>query len=174
MYLVLCTASQNSLPPTGPCLLQVQCNLLLCTQCAAVASVDAYCPTVFHCRLRRGRNKGHKQDQLLQEIVVPPNQVKMSTTENDSEIIVFDGGGKMSPPIRPADGIQWRSIPVQDLHIDDECSGDNGLSIPRIEGTSPFIRLPCRVSLKIISHVGLPAIHDALCHCEKLRRVALS
>ena len=30
----------------------------------------------------------------------------MSTTEIDTEIIVFDGGGKMSPPIRPPDGAQ--------------------------------------------------------------------
>jgi hypothetical protein len=48
-----------------------------------------------------------------------------------------------------------------------------GLSFPRIDGTSPFICLPRRVSLDIISHVGLPAIYDALHHCEKLRRVAL-
>ena len=174
MYLVLCTASQNSLPPTGPCLLQVQCNLLLCTQCAAVASVDAYCPTVFHHHLCCARNKRRKQDWLLQEIVVPPNQVKTSTTEIDSEIIDFDGGGKMSPPIRLPNGIQWHTIPVQDLHVEDKFSGDIGLSFPRIEGTSPFIHLPRQVSLKIISHVVLPAIYDALGQCEKLRRVALS
>jgi hypothetical protein len=52
--------------------------------------------------------------------------------------------------------------------------GDIGLSFPRIDGTSPFIRLPRQVSLDIISRVGLPAIYDALHHCEKLRRVALS
>ncbi len=80
----------------------------------------------------------------------------------------------MSPAIRPRDGIQWRSIPVQDLHIDDGFSGDIGLSFPRIDGTSPFIQLPHPISLEIISRVGLPAIYDALCHCEKLRRVALS
>jgi hypothetical protein len=40
--------------------------------------------------------------------------------------------------------------------------------------TPPFICLPRQVSLEFISHVGLPAIYDALDHCEKLRRVALS
>jgi hypothetical protein len=33
--------------------------------------------------------------------------------------------------------------------------------------------LPRQVSLEIISHVGLPAIYDALSHCQNLRRVAL-
>ena len=80
----------------------------------------------------------------------------------------------MSTPIRPPHRIQWCSIPVQDLHIEDELCGDIGLSFPRIDGTSPFIRLPRQVSLDIISRVGLPAIYDALHHCEKLRCVALS
>ena len=62
-------------------------------QCAVVASVHAYCLSVFHRRLRRARNKRIKQDWLLQEIVVPPTQVLMSTTEIGSEIIVFDGEG---------------------------------------------------------------------------------
>ena len=79
----------------------------------------------------------------------------------------------MSPPIRPPHGIKWCSIPVRDLHIEDELYGDRGLSFPRIDGTSPFIHLPCQVSLDIISHVGLPAVYDALNYCKKLRRVAL-
>jgi hypothetical protein len=109
-------------------------------------------------------------------MVVPPNQVTFSVAEIDSKVIVVDGGCEMSPPIRPPHGIwcRWRSIPVRDLHIEDELSGDIGISFPRIDGTSPFIRLPCQVSLEIISCVGLPAIYDALSHCEKLRRVALS
>ena len=130
------------------------------TQCAAVANLDAR-PYVFHRRLRRAQNKRNKQDRLLRDMVVPPHQVKLSTTEIDSEIIVFDGGGQMSPPIHPPDGILWRSIPVGNLHIEDELSGDMGLSFPRIDGTSPFIRLPHQMSLEIISHVGLPAIYDA-------------
>ncbi len=68
-------------------------NSSLRTQCAAVASVDAFCPSVFHRHLHRVRNKCCKQDCLLRDIVIPSNQVKMSTTEVDSEIIVFDGGG---------------------------------------------------------------------------------
>jgi hypothetical protein len=40
-------------------------NSSLRTQCAAVASVDAYCSTVFHCHLRRARNKRCKQDRFL-------------------------------------------------------------------------------------------------------------
>jgi hypothetical protein len=68
-------------------------NSSLCTQCAAVASVDAFCPSVFHHHLCCARNKRRKQDCLLREIVIPSNQIKMSTTEIDSEIIVFDGGG---------------------------------------------------------------------------------
>ncbi len=80
----------------------------------------------------------------------------------------------MSPPIIPPDGIRWRSILVQDLHIEDKIRGDIGLSFPRIDGTSPFICLPCGISPEIISHVGLPTIYDALCHCEQMRRVALS
>ena len=106
-------------------------------------------------------------------MVVPPNQVKFSIAEIDNKIIVVDGGCEMSPPIRPPHGIRWCPIPVRDLHIEDELCGDIGLSFPRIDGTSPFIRLPRQVSLEIISHVGLPAIYDALSHCQKLRRVAL-
>ena len=76
------------------------------------------------------------------------------------------GGGEMSTPIWPPPGIQWRSIPDQIFYVEDKLSGDIGLSFPRIGGTSPFIHLPCWVSLEIISHIGLPAIYDALSHCE--------
>jgi len=79
----------------------------------------------------------------------------------------------MSPPIRPPHGIWWCSIPVRDLHIEDELSGDLGLSFPRIDGASPFIRLPHLFSLKIVSRVGLPAIFKALSQCAKLRCVSL-
>ena len=106
-------------------------------------------------------------------MVVPLNQVKISNAEIDSKIIVVDGGGGMSPPIHPPHGIKRCSLPVRDLHTEDELCGDIGLSFPRIDGTSPFICLPCQVSLDIISHVGLPAIYDALDHCKKLRRLAL-
>jgi hypothetical protein len=148
-------------------------NSSLRTQCAAAASANAHCPTVFHRRNRRARKKRRKQDLSLREMVVPLNQFKFSIAEIDSKVIVVDGGCEMSPPIRPPHGIRWCPIPVRDLHIEDELSGDIGLSFPRINGTSPFIRLPRQVSLEIISHVGLPAIYDALSQCEKLRRVAL-
>jgi hypothetical protein len=75
-----------------------------------------------------------------------------STLEIDSDIMVFDEGDHLSPPIRPPDGIEWQSIPVQDLHIEDEISGNIGLTFPRINGTSPFIRLPHATLLDIISH----------------------
>ncbi len=80
----------------------------------------------------------------------------------------------MSAPILPPDGIWWRSIPVCDLHVVDKIRGDTGLSFPRIDETSPFICLPCGISLEIISHVRLPTIYDALRHCVQLRQVALS
>ena len=175
---VPCLMYSHSKPPPPPgsmCSPIKSCaNSSLCTQCAAVASADAHCATVFHRRLCRARKNRRKQDLHLREMVVPPNQVKMSITEIDSKVVVVDGGCEMSPPIQPPHGIRWHSIPVRDLHIEDELSGDVGLSFPRIDGTSPFIRLPHRVSLEIISHVGLPSIYDALSHCKKLRPVALS
>ena len=161
-------------PPWGHVFSKSCANSSLRTQCASVASADAHCATVFHRRLRRARKKCRKQDQHLRAMDVPPNQVKMSHAEIDSKIVVVDGGVGMSTPIRPPHGIWWCSIPVQDLHIEDELCGDIGLSFPRIDGTSPFICLPRQVSLDIISRVGLPAIYGALHHCEKLRRVALS
>ncbi len=106
VYIVPCTASRSPPPPWIHVFSKSSANSSLCTQCAAVASVDAYCPSVFHCHLCRARTKHCKKDRLLWEIVVPPTQVKMSTTEIDTEIIVFDrGGGQMSPPIWPPDGI---------------------------------------------------------------------
>jgi len=149
-------------------------NSSLRTQCASIASVDVKSPTVFHRRLRRATKKRLKQDGLLRYIVVPSNQAIMSTTLIDSEIIVFNGGDNGTPPIRPPDGVRWRSIPVRDLHIEDEVRGDIGLSFPRIHGTSPFICLPRDVSLAIIAECGLPMIYSALEACEKLRKVALS
>ena len=114
-------------------------NSSLRTQCASIASVDVKSPTVFHRCLCRARKKRLKQDGLLRYIVVPSNRAIMSTTLIDSEIIVFDGGDSGTPPIRPPDGVRWRSTPVRDLHVEDEVRGNIGLSFPRIHGTSPFI-----------------------------------
>ena len=116
-------------------------NSSLRTQCAAVCS-DVTSPTVFHRRLRRARKKCRKIDKPLREIVVPLTQVKLYINEIDSEIIVFDGGNESTPPIRPPDDIRWRSIPIRHLHIEDELRGNIGLSFQKIEGVSPFIRLP--------------------------------
>jgi hypothetical protein len=149
-------------------------NSSLRTQCAAVATGEVLSPTVFYRRLCRARKKQRKQDQLLREIIVPSTQVKISTTQIHSDIIVFDGGGDSTPPIQPPDGFARRSIPVSDLHIEDEVRGDIGLTFPIIDGTSPFIRLPPAMPLQIISECGLSTIYDALHECEKLRRVAIS
>jgi hypothetical protein len=91
VYLVPCIASQSP-PPWVHVFSKSSAISSLCTQCATVASVDAFCPSVFHRHLCHARNKRRKQDCLLREIVIPSNQVKISTTEIDSEIIVFDGG----------------------------------------------------------------------------------
>jgi hypothetical protein len=80
-------------PPWAHVFSKSSTNSSLRTQCATVASVDAFCPSVFHRCLCRARHKRRKQDCLLREIVIPSNQVKMFTTEIDSEIIVFDEGG---------------------------------------------------------------------------------
>ena len=161
-------------PPWVHTFSKSRANSSLRTQCAAVATVDVESPTVFHRRLRRARKKSRKIDNLLREIVVPLTQVKLSINEIDSEIIVFDGGNESTPPIRPPDDIRWRSIPIRHLHIEDELRGNIGLSFQKIEGVSPFIRLPRQISLDIIAECGLSRIYEAMQECEKLRRVALS
>jgi hypothetical protein len=78
----------------------------------------------------------------------PPTQVKMSTTEIDSEIIVFGWGGGVY--VTSNTTTRWNSevlYPCSSLHIEDKIRGDIGLSFPRIDGTSPFIRLPRCISL---------------------------
>ena len=75
--------------------------------------------------------------------------------------------------ISPPKGIKWRSIPVKDLHIEDETNGSIGLSYPKMNGISPFIRLPCAISLDIISNIGLSQIYDALHECQVLHPVSL-
>jgi hypothetical protein len=101
-------------------------------------------------------------------------QLKITTSEINNEVIVFDGGNNNTHPICPPNGIQWRSISVRELCTKDETRGDIGLTFPRIEGTSPFIRMPCTMALDIIGECGLPKIYKALNACEKLRSVVLS
>ena len=80
-------------PPWVHVFSKSRANSSLRTQCAAVATGDVLSPTVFHRRLCRARKKRRKQDRLLQEIIVPSTQVKISTTQIHSDIVVFDGGG---------------------------------------------------------------------------------
>ena len=87
-------------------------------------------------------------------------------------IIVFDGDPSI-PSIIPLDGILWQSIPVRDLHIEDDLRCDIGLTFQKIDGVSSFIRLPRQMSLDIIAECGLSKIHNSLVACEKLRRVVL-
>ena len=117
------------------------------TQCAAAAEVQAMNPRVIHRRMRRSKNKRMKQEAMLREMIVPTTQYKFSRTEIDNDIIVIDGGTHPGPPILPPKGIKWRSISIQDLHIEDETNGTIGLSYPKMNGISPFIRLPCAISL---------------------------
>jgi hypothetical protein len=101
-------------------------------------------------------------------------QLKITTSEINNEVIVFDGGNNNTPPIHPSNGIQWCSISVRELCTKDKTRGDIGLTFPRIEGTSPFIPMPRTMAVDIIGECGLPKIYKALNACEKLRRVALS
>ena len=81
--------SFSNAPPSWVHVFSNSCaNSSLRTQCAAAASANAHCPTVFHRRNRRARKKRQKQDLSLREMVVPPNQVKLSIAEIDSKVIV--------------------------------------------------------------------------------------
>ncbi len=69
---------------------------------------------------------------MLREIIVPSNQVTFSPTQIDSKIIVFDGGDDTTPPIRPPDGIKWRSIHVRELFIQDVTDGQKMPILPPV------------------------------------------
>jgi hypothetical protein len=105
--------------------------------------------------------------------MVPHNQFKLSHNEIDADIIVFDGGNSTSPPIKPPDDVIWRSIAVNDLHVEDETRPNIGLTFCKVIDIRPFIRMPRQMSLDIIAEVGLPKIIHSLQQCEKLRRTAL-
>ena len=144
------------------------------TQCAAAALGVVSSPRVLHRRSRRAKKKQQKQLKILKDIVLPDHHFKLSTDEIDQDIIVFDGGDHSTPPIRPPDDIIWRSIPVRQLHIEDEIRCDVGLTFRQTDGVSSCIRLPRQMSLDIIGECGLTKIHNSLLACEKLRRVALT
>lgn len=94
--------------------------------------------------------------------------------EIDSDVVVFDGGDHSTPPIKPPDGVLWRSISVNKLHVEDETDPNIGLTYPMIDGVHPFIRMPRRMSLSILDECGLSKISNSLTACENLRRRALS
>jgi hypothetical protein len=111
---------------------------------------------------------------ILREVNVPTHQFKLSPEEIESEIVVFDGGDNASPPIKPPDGVIWRSIPVKLLHLEDETQPTIGLTYPMIDGVYPFIRMSRSMSLSIINDCGIDEITKSLIACENLRSTALS
>jgi hypothetical protein len=117
-----------------------------------------------------------KQQRLLQEVVVSPDQLKLSTRENEDNIIVFEGGNSHCPPIRPpkATGIEWCSHHVSELHIQDETSIQIGLTFPRIDSALTFICLPCKIALDIIGQCGLSKIYNTLNACEKQQMLPIA
>ncbi len=72
---------------------------------------------VLHLRACRAKKKHQKTKELLQEVIVPPNQLSLTCNNIDSEIIVFDSGDTTSPQIKPPAGIQWRCISIRMLHV---------------------------------------------------------
>ncbi len=112
-------------------------------------------PKVFHRRPRRAKKKEVKINKLQREVIVPPNQFKLSPQEIDAKIIAFDGGNSTSPPIKPPDGILWHSISVYLLHAEDVTLPNKGLTYPKILGIHLFIRMPRQMTLAIIAEVGL-------------------
>ena len=83
-------------------------------------------------------------DKILREVIVPPNQFKLTPQEIDAEIIVFDGGDSTTLPINPPDCVLWRSISVHRLHVDDETQPTLGLIIPRLLVFIPLFECPAR------------------------------
>ncbi len=87
-----------------------------------------------------------------------------------------DGWAIDNPPIRPPDGVVWRSIPVPEgkyVHISDEVDPHCELMFQRLDNILPFIRLPRAQWLNILSHTGHQAIIKVLNVCEKLKRTSL-
>ena len=85
-----------------------------------------------NCRYH-AKKKFKKQQRLLQENIVPTNLSfkLLSTQEIDEEIIVFDGGNKDNPPLRPPDGLIWRCISITNdrhIYVDDETNPALGLT----------------------------------------------
>jgi hypothetical protein len=138
-------------------------NSSLRTQCATLAHTKEDVSTIVcHCPNCQAIKKLKKQQHLLQEVVVPPDQLKLSTKEIDGNIIVFVGGNSHCPSMRPPKGIEWHSHHVSELHIQDETSSHIGLTFPLIDGAPSFICLPRKIALDIIGQCGLPKIYNPL------------
>ena len=144
------------------------------TQCASVAYQYVKSSKVLHRRSRQAKKKQRKIKQLCREVIIPTNQFKLTPIEIDSDVVVFDGGNHSTPPIKPPDGVLWRSISVNKLHVEDETDPNIGLTYPMIDGVHPFIRMPRRMSLGILDECGLLKISKSLMACKNLRRRALS
>jgi hypothetical protein len=100
----------------------------------------------------------------------------LSTQDIDDEVVVFDGGNKDNPPLRPPDGLIWRCISINDgrhIYVDDETDPGRGLTFARVNNALPFNRLPRSMSLRIIGNCGLRKIYNALEACKKLRKISL-
>ena len=101
--------------------------------------MDVRSPKGFHRRLRCAKKRQRKIDEILRKVIVPPNQFKLTPQEIDAEIIVFDSGDSTTLPIKPPDGVLWRSISFHRLHVEDETQPTIGLTYPKILGVHPFI-----------------------------------
>jgi hypothetical protein len=93
---------------------------LQCTQCASGAYQNVKPPKVLHRRFRHAKKTTHKIQDILQEVIVPTDQFKLTPLEINSEIVVFDSGDNTTLPIKPPDGSLWRAISVKLLHVEDE------------------------------------------------------
>ena len=88
-------------------------------------------------------------NKILREVIVPHNQFKLTHNEIDAEIIVFDGSNSTSPTIKPPDDVLWRSISVNQLHVEDDTLPNIGLTYLKVIGIHlhPEIGLYCRPHL---------------------------
>jgi hypothetical protein len=100
--------------------------------------------------------------------------LKLTHQQIGSEVIVFDGGNLTCPPIKPPNGLQWKSYPVNMLHVEDEINPNLGLTYHKIDGNRPFIRMPRNMALSITANVGFKKIMNSLDACAKLRSTSLS
>ena len=125
------------------------------TQCAAEAYRRVQSTKVLHRRSRRAKKKEQKLTSILRICCLLPEKLKLTHQQIGSEVIVFDGGNLTCPPIKPPHGLQWKSYPVNMLHVEDEINPNLGLTYHKIDGNCPFmlvkqmicIILKCSVTL---------------------------